>query len=460
LQRLAPHMDTMHAKHAAQEIFKLLQDSDVSLFAGAGVSIPPPASLPSAMALKWSILQSVLGREVVPQDAPLFEQYLSAEMLELTMQSLNEIFGPPTAELLTFIDSQEPNFYHLFAARLAARGLINRIYTTNFDCLFERALAAEGVAYHTFVTDYEFAELLLHSDRYPAFPVIKLHGTSVSMNGAAVSNEPRQVKAMSKVKFESFKAAAFAEKQRFSVVDIGFDRTMTAPETLVGSLYNIGLHLSEAGQELLITHLKTSLMLVVGWSGFDLDLSPLFAENVTRVYWINHVPGAQQPSIPTAEERETEDLKNELRRKKLSEDQIAMALLAMKRLRLDVLPSPAEERQRITARRGSAVFDVDTAEFMTSLWGLLDRRLGPPPTLTPSGKDVRGSISGAVMTWFQGWPETMRLWAWARWLSQHGEYATRIRRSRAGFPQMGMDTGRGERVSRPCRSLRRLWEHR
>src|SRR5712692_2024911 len=152
----------MHQNDAtaiAKDLVSVMERDDVSLFAGAGVSLSGPAHLPSALQLKWMLIEALMDRRVPNKDRQQVEEYLASEMLELMLDGFREVFGDSIYEILDVFRSGMPNDYHLLAAKLTRAGLIKRIYTTNFDCLFERALAREGVPYYVASTEDDFSEL-------------------------------------------------------------------------------------------------------------------------------------------------------------------------------------------------------------------------------------------------------------------------------------------------------------
>lgn len=272
----------------AATLLRTFEQEDVTFFVGAGISLEAPASLPSANDLKWHILEVLAGHSASAKDRPLLQQYLDTHMLELFVQDLKETLGPGAADVIDVFRGGDPNPYHRLIARLAKRKLVKRVITTNFDCLIERALADEGVEYHALTTEHDFAEAIVRPEDYPAFHVIKLHGTVAFMDGCREIPGRSDVKAISPFKLEMRKLDRFLKDQGVAVFEYGFERTVSAKETLIGSLDRLGLSLSEVTSELLVKHLQKSTVIVIGWNGFDLDIAPLFVEHATKVVWLVH----------------------------------------------------------------------------------------------------------------------------------------------------------------------------
>lgn len=226
-------------ERAGDTLFKLCQKEEISLFVGAGISINSPSCLPSAAALKWQI--SKLLAEVPPQlhdvekDRDLLEDYHSGHALELYVQDLVEVFGMSAYDVFNVFKHGEPNLYHFLIAKMASHGLIRRVFTTNFDTLIEKALAKEHVKYHAIETEHDFAEYLVNPENYPDFPVFKLHGT-ITLVGEGQETEKRTVEAISDLKFQTRLLAKHLKKEGIKTFSIGFERSVTSKDTLIGSL--------------------------------------------------------------------------------------------------------------------------------------------------------------------------------------------------------------------------------
>jgi hypothetical protein len=165
------------------------RDDGLVVLAGAGISIPPPTSLPSWNAFNTIVLEA-LGERV--------GEYTSLQPVARSIQSLiarrdgstcfapdfqaqimEEECGADYFRVLTALDSDRRNACHACLAELAAAGLVRAIVTTNFDRLCERALEARGVSHAVYLDPEGFARLeeLLGKGAAAPLPVVKVHGS-------------------------------------------------------------------------------------------------------------------------------------------------------------------------------------------------------------------------------------------------------------------------------------------
>ena len=154
------------------------------IFAGAGCSMAPPASLPGWFDLNDAILEGLWDR-LAPYNLParlrgtILDQ-IKAKRTQYAFppdyqaQVLVERVGMKYFELLTAVDSDVYNAFQHQVARAAKAGLVAAIVTTNFDRNFERALEAAGVAYRSLIDTGDFDAFDLQS--VGGTPVIKIHG--------------------------------------------------------------------------------------------------------------------------------------------------------------------------------------------------------------------------------------------------------------------------------------------
>lgn len=159
----------------------LLRVRQVVIFAGAGISIPPPAGLPD-----WNTLRDQLVRVCARGEPALLRHLPSLTEMpmiaregskgvtpELVMSRIEALY-PGYAAIFGSLKEGEPNANHRYIARMAAAGYCNIIVTTNFDTYIERALDEAGVSYQTFIDQLEDFPYY-----YPAtdgVQVLKIHG--------------------------------------------------------------------------------------------------------------------------------------------------------------------------------------------------------------------------------------------------------------------------------------------
>lgn len=154
------------------------------IFAGAGISIAPPASLPSWFALNDAILEALWDRMERYDLSKRIRQTVTAHIKasrerhafppDYQAQVMVERAGMKYFELLSAVDSDHCNAFHNLAAVGARAGLVKAVVTTNFDRNFERAFAVAGAACRTFASEADFNAF----DARPPdeIPVIKIHG--------------------------------------------------------------------------------------------------------------------------------------------------------------------------------------------------------------------------------------------------------------------------------------------
>lgn len=411
---------------AVEIILRTCKNEDVSLFAGAGISLENPANLPSAMELKWDILKHLASQPPkfydIDRDQTLLQQYLSSEMLEHMVQDLVEALGDHALDILNVFKNGQPNLYHLLIAKLAHQGLINRVFTTNFDILIERALAVEGVKYNVFETEHDFAEYLISPENYTDFPVFKLHGT-IAFTKAGEILDQRQVEAISGVKFQARLVRKYAEKQGINTSSIGFERLVTPKDTQIASLDRLGLELSEFSSQVLTKNLETSTFVIIGWNGFDLDISPLFLKSGKKIYWLVHTSYTTKTKMTLSNtEAEIGKIVHDLQLKGWDPTSIQFALLSIGNLPLDTLPSADREREEIIARSGGKSFAIFTPQVVRRLWGQLSNRIGTIPILPDTTEEVKNRIHKYLHTWSESNHSVLGHWGIAKFMVHHGEY--------------------------------------
>jgi tetratricopeptide (TPR) repeat protein len=144
--------------------------SEFAVFCGAGISVH--SGMPTAGQLVARIL-----RHLPMSDEDRDAIHSSILPFEAFLDTLN--VGADLTPLLTLFKSGSPNANHRALARLAKKGYIHTICTTNFDLLIERALLSEGL-----VQAHDFN--VYHTpDQFDSIPwdgrgisIIKLHGSA------------------------------------------------------------------------------------------------------------------------------------------------------------------------------------------------------------------------------------------------------------------------------------------
>ncbi len=159
----------------------LAEPQRLAIVAGAGMSVPPPSSLPTALGFLRALFEDVAEdgehRRLLQQAiAPASGQRQTVGdylRFEAVMESLWTEVDSNLNVLSIFSSCAFPNAYHRFLAAQLARGAI--LLTTNFDNLIEQSCREAGLAYDLIVTDRDLEAFTGDPSRF-AHPLIKLHG--------------------------------------------------------------------------------------------------------------------------------------------------------------------------------------------------------------------------------------------------------------------------------------------
>jgi tetratricopeptide (TPR) repeat protein len=147
----------------------------LAVFCGAGIS--KPSGLPDAVQMVRAILDwtSMSAAEkdwiasVVPSKLP-FER-----LMETVLDAMGE---RDKRDFLSVFRLGQPAIVHSFIAAASKRGHLNDIFTTNFDCHIETALARAELKLGTDVIQYHrIAELAASMPAGKTLHLTKLHGT-------------------------------------------------------------------------------------------------------------------------------------------------------------------------------------------------------------------------------------------------------------------------------------------
>jgi NAD-dependent SIR2 family protein deacetylase len=175
-----------------EEILSELLEDEASLiiFCGAGISIN--SGLPSAIPLLDKILAS-LQIEPKDKDELIHLNYTLAMPFEVFF----EIFFENTNEhqILDIFKEGEPSTNHLFILKCVQKKLTNKIYTTNFDLLIEKAFQSKGQELFVYKNEKEF--LKVESSTTKCL-LVKLHGSiddidSIRTTLSTIANKKQSV---------------------------------------------------------------------------------------------------------------------------------------------------------------------------------------------------------------------------------------------------------------------------
>ena len=185
-----------------KDIAARLSSKRIVIFAGAGISMGPPSSLPNWFALNEWILKALYDR--VGQAFGIEEDY-SKILLDYRNSSqyyppdyqaqfLEECAGNRYFEALTALDIEDTNRCHTAITKLAKSGRLAAIVTTNFDRLIEHALDIVDVPYAVASDTTGFASLdEAYQQKDPeTLPVVKIHGSTDNLDSLVDTRKQRR----------------------------------------------------------------------------------------------------------------------------------------------------------------------------------------------------------------------------------------------------------------------------
>ena len=185
-----------------EEVIHLIQEGNLALFCGAGISLNPPSNLPSAGALRKAILERFIEVDMLASEIRMLLEEGVAKEKGTTRPGVDNVdikrYYPfeafiqivdrnvPILETLVEIYKEgEPNKNHTLIAELMKQGYVKEVLTTNFDTKIEDALEkVDGSEAERWKKDVDFKVLSKEADFLETdfsllkCPVIlKIHGT-------------------------------------------------------------------------------------------------------------------------------------------------------------------------------------------------------------------------------------------------------------------------------------------
>jgi tetratricopeptide (TPR) repeat protein len=156
------------------EIRKSIREKGLVLFCGSGIS--KNSGLPLAGELTQCILEKLLidkgdkKKTIVDSNLSLpFEAFMETILENTDISTILEIF-----------QNGEPNTNHILLAKLAKKGYLKTIFTTNFDLLLEKALQKEGlkenVDFKRYYNEKQFSRIDFNKSD-DKIAIFKIHGS-------------------------------------------------------------------------------------------------------------------------------------------------------------------------------------------------------------------------------------------------------------------------------------------
>jgi len=170
----------------------------LAVFAGAGLSMAPPSSLPDWIGFNRLLLDTAKTSALeLPGVSPAAGDAIRGLRLEaLAVEAFSEavvtsLAGASYFLVLDILDAEIPNAHHVAVAALAKRGMCRAVVTTNFDTLIERACSNLGVKVDVFAAPDDFRRQI-----DPPFALYKIHG-SVTSTSTLVDTVSQKLRGLS-----------------------------------------------------------------------------------------------------------------------------------------------------------------------------------------------------------------------------------------------------------------------
>lgn len=259
---------------------RLAQPKRCAFLVGAGISVPPPSLLPSAVWFIEEIIKEIdadnvygkVIKEHLYNENSHVENDLKFLRFETVMASIAMLLDPGYNILQIFSKCMKPNRYHNFLAQQLSSGAI--VMTTNFDNLIEIECRKLSIPYDLIVDEEDIVSFALHPERYK-YPLIKLHG-----GYDAIRPDGSVLKGPSNLK---------ATLEQVGSILPGFNRT--------------GLF------KLLASVFRDRHVCVLGYSGCDdFDIMPMLGQVEIKhgLNWLNYSKERQEIITSTEAGHETE----------------------------------------------------------------------------------------------------------------------------------------------------------
>lgn len=225
-----------------------------AFLAGAGISVPPPAGLPTAAAFTKAILQQLSPDPFASSVFfSLLDPFKGGIRFEFLLDVIQSIFDRNLEVLNLYGEAKQPNSYHLFLASRAIQGEV--VLTTNFDTLIEEAVLELGACPFTVASPVGFAKWI-ELPKSSQIPIFHLHGSLHKYRG-------------------------FTRNRSAETVQATLTSVASAPRPFT---------LPRVKQHFLCNILNSANLTVIGYSGADdFDIMPSMSlVQPARVTWVIH----------------------------------------------------------------------------------------------------------------------------------------------------------------------------
>ena len=179
---------------------KAVEEKNLIIVAGAGISVAPPSNLPSWWEFNKLLVDEIKSQAIslLPDSALLVRPLEIGEMLPVECISdffVNSIAGESYFPLLTLLNSAQPNINHRSIVELARLGIVSAIITTNFDTLIEKAFRDAIVPLNVIITVDDYNKCMYQK----GCKLFKIHGSATNYD-TLIDTTSQKLKGLSKSK--------------------------------------------------------------------------------------------------------------------------------------------------------------------------------------------------------------------------------------------------------------------
>jgi len=189
------------------ELILSLKKKELIIFCGAGIS--RDSGLPLTNQMEKSILRAIFNNI---NDSKNFENIHEIMKLKLRLEVFMEAISENTdiSKILNVFKGGKPNTNHIIIAKLAKKGFLKKIVTTNFDLLIEKALEKEGliknVDFKVYYKEKHFSEIDFSKIENDVIKIFKIHGSaedkkSIRTTVKAIAHKNRLEKRMNLMRY-------------------------------------------------------------------------------------------------------------------------------------------------------------------------------------------------------------------------------------------------------------------